>query len=246
MGSMTKRNETKPRTAYLLLLSFLFSQVESWLAPPLSSRERCSVCRQRLRFRFRSGGVALQSSSEDSLSDSLATADPMLAEMSVLSANNGFYEAFQSVSLKKMREIWSLSDDATWYGNPRLLSITFCRFPSVYIRPFHLTKTLRCAPLSTHSSSSAHPGMSMIVGSKDIIKSWEALFSGGSMPPIRATRQRVVLRGDIAWVTCCESTGDEPAALEAINIFERKDGKWLMIHHQAAPVLPQFAQEKYK
>ena len=30
--------------------------------------------------------------------------------------------------------------------------------------------------------------------------------------------------------------GDEPSALEALNVFERRDGRWLMIHHGAGPV----------
>ena len=64
--------------------------------------------------------------------------------------------------------------------------------------------------------------------------------------PRRKPSESGRIRYAVSKPACCESTGDEPAALEAINIFERKDGKWLMIHHQAAPVLPQFAQEKYK
>ena len=127
----------------------------------------------------------------------------MLAEVSVLSANNQFYEAFRSVDLAMMKKLWSDSEEAT------------------------------CC----------HPGHPTIFGSKKIVKSWEALFSGGSMPPLRATRQKVALRGNIAWVTCLETNGDQPASLEAINIFERKDGHWFMVHHQAAPVLPVFAQQ---
>ena len=143
---------------------------------------------------------SLHAASSDDTSD--FSSDPILAEMSILQANSAFYDSFRSMDLKKMRHLWSTSEEAT------------------------------CA----------HPGMATIFSGEKIIKSWEALFSGGSMPPLRATRQKVVLRGDIAWVTCCESTGSssDPSFLEAINIFERKEGRWVMVHHQAAPVLPIF------
>ena len=84
--------------------------------------------------------------------------------------------------------------------------------------------------------SCIHPGHPTIAGSSAVINSWRALFSTGNMPPLRATRQKVVLRGNVAWVTCQESAGDEPSSLEAINVFERRDGKWLMCHHHASPV----------
>ena len=48
-----------------------------------------------------------------------------------------------------------------------------------------------------------------------------------------------VLRGSAAWVTCNEAPEGEPSALEAINVFERRDGRWYMVHHQAGPVFVQ-------
>jgi ketosteroid isomerase-like protein len=85
--------------------------------------------------------------------------------------------------------------------------------------------------------SCVHPGHPVIAGSAAVVNSWRALFStGAEMPALRATRQKVVIRGNVAWVTCQETTGDEPSSLEAINVFERRDGKWLMCHHHASPV----------
>mmetsp|Transcript_22640 Transcript_22640/g.67791 ORF Transcript_22640/g.67791 Transcript_22640/m.67791 type:complete len:143 (+) Transcript_22640:624-1052(+) len=81
-----------------------------------------------------------------------------------------------------------------------------------------------------------HPGHPLISGSSRVLNSWRALFMSGGMPQLRATRQKVVLRGEVAWVTCNEQAGDEPSALEALNVFERRDGRWLMIHHGAGPV----------
>ena len=123
----------------------------------------------------------------------------MSAEMSVLSANAAFYEAFQSCDVAKMKAVWSDSDDVT------------------------------CV----------HPGHPLLSGADRVLNSWRALFSTGNMPPLRATRQKVVLRGNVAWVTCQESAGDEPSSLEAINVFERRDGRWFMMHHHASPVFVQ-------
>ena len=124
----------------------------------------------------------------------------MSAEMSVLSANAAFYDAFQSCDVAKMKAVWSDSDDVT------------------------------CV----------HPGHPLLSGADRVLNSWRALFSSaGGMPKLEAQRQRVVLRGSAAWVTCNEAPEGEPSALEAINVFERRDGRWYMVHHQAGPVFVQ-------
>ena len=143
----------------------------------------------------------------------------MSAEMSVLSANAAFYDAFQSCDVAKMKAVWSDSDDVT------------------------------CV----------HPGHPLLSGADRVLNSWRALFaSAGGMPKLEAQRQRVVLRGSAAWVTCNEAPEGEPSALEAINVFERRDGRWCvsaseasprprrdvrthryMVHHQAGPVFVQ-------
>ena len=55
-----------------------------------------------------------------------------------------------------------------------------------------------------------HPGHPVIVGAGPVLNSGRALFLSGGMPPLKATRQKVVLRGEVAWVTCNESAGDGP------------------------------------
>jgi len=121
------------------------------------------------------------------------------AEMSVLSANQKFYEAFSERSLDKMRALWSDGEDAT------------------------------CA----------HPGHPLLLGAAAVLESWRALFEGGASPALRCARQRVVLRGAVAWVTCQERAGgddDGAASLEAVNVFERQGGRWVLVHHAAGPV----------
>ena len=120
----------------------------------------------------------------------------MSAEMSVLSANAAFYEAFQSCDVAKMKAVWSDSDDVT------------------------------CV----------HPGHPLLSGADRVLNSWRALFaSAGGMPKLEAQRQRVVLRGSAAWVTCNEAPEGEPSALEAINVFERRDGRWRVSASEPSP-----------
>ena len=120
----------------------------------------------------------------------------MSAEMSVLSANAAFYDAFQSCDVAKMKAVWSDSDDVT------------------------------CV----------HPGHPLLSGADRVLNSWRALFaSAGGMPKLEAQRQRVVLRGSAAWVTCNEAPEGEPSALEAINVFERRDGRWRVSASEASP-----------
>jgi ketosteroid isomerase-like protein len=53
---------------------------------------------------------------------------------------------------------------------------------------------------------------------------------------------RVTEVGDLAWLTCTENILSEvggqltATAILATNLFERNEGRWLMIHHHASHV----------
>ena len=92
------------------------------------------------------------------------------------------------------------------------------------------------------AATCAHPGHPLLLGAADVAASWRAIFSGGGTPKLSCGRQRVVLRGNVAWVTCTERAGDGDDAapsLEALNIFEREQGRWILVHHGASPVFVQ-------
>lgn len=146
--------------------------------------------------------AATEPAEQKKLADELSSRR-MSAEMSVLSANAAFYDAFQSCDVAQMKGVWSDSDDVT------------------------------CV----------HPGHPLIGGADRVLNSWRALFASGGMPPLRASRQRVVLRGAAAWVTCTEAPEGDPGGLEALNIFERRAGRWFMVHHGAAPIFVQAPPE---
>lgn len=87
--------------------------------------------------------------------------------------------------------------------------------------------------------SCAHPGRAPIVGAAAVRASWSAIFAAGGNPQIIATEERVILRGNLGWVTITENliSGVHTGAASAINVFEYDGDRWRMVAHHAAPVL---------
>jgi ketosteroid isomerase-like protein len=82
----------------------------------------------------------------------------------------------------------------------------------------------------------AHPGMEVIAGRDEVMRSWRGILGHADAPRLAHTRAVVHLLGDAAYVTCVEGAVGEPPALVATNVFVREDGGWRMVHHQAAPL----------
>jgi ketosteroid isomerase-like protein len=55
-------------------------------------------------------------------------------------------------------------------------------------------------------------------------------------------RPLVHVAGDVAWVSCLENVTTanrndfSSAMIEATNIFQRRQGRWLMVHHHSTPL----------
>jgi ketosteroid isomerase-like protein len=89
-----------------------------------------------------------------------------------------------------------------------------------------------------------HPGWEMIVGWRRVRDSWRTIFEGGQNMRIFPSDVWVRTFGDLAWVTCTENItlfeedegNFESAQAAATNIFIRKQGRWLMVHHHASPL----------
>jgi ketosteroid isomerase-like protein len=81
-----------------------------------------------------------------------------------------------------------------------------------------------------------HPGMDVIVGRPEVMKSWRGILGHESAPRLQCARVRVHMLGESAYVTCLEGTAGDRPALIATNVFIREDGLWRMVHHQAAPL----------
>ena len=116
--------------------------------------------------------------------------------------NGKFYEAFESLSIEKMEEVWSHSDN------------TIC----------------------------VHPGWALFTGWLAIRESWVRIFENTESMKFVITNTKIRIINDIAMVVCLENIesvidGENiKFGVLATNIFERKNGKWSMIHHHGSMV----------
>lgn len=87
-----------------------------------------------------------------------------------------------------------------------------------------------------------HPGWDMIYGWQRVRESWVRIFEGGQRMRITPSSVSAYTEGDFAWVTCTENvtvfdeTSFDTAQAVATNLFVRREGGWLMIHHHASPI----------
>ncbi len=83
-----------------------------------------------------------------------------------------------------------------------------------------------------------HPGWTRLDGWARIAASWFALFDGPQRLQFIVTNEGVRVVGDAAWVHCDENLidGERTSTIAAINVFERRDGRWLLAAHHGAGV----------
>lgn len=86
---------------------------------------------------------------------------------------------------------------------------------------------------SHHPVACIHPGWEALHGRDDVLASWQAIMDNPDAPPIGCVDAVVAVLGEAAYVTCVEQLGN--VELAATNIFVREDGRWTLVHHQAAP-----------
>jgi ketosteroid isomerase-like protein len=81
-----------------------------------------------------------------------------------------------------------------------------------------------------------HPGWPAVHGRRAVIETWRRILEGPEPPDIACSRAWPYVNGDSAFVICYEklAAGD----LVATNVFQREDGEWRMVHHQAGPTTP--------
>jgi len=85
-----------------------------------------------------------------------------------------------------------------------------------------------------------HPGWTELRGWASVAASWAALFGGPQQLQFIVTQERVVLAGDVAWVSCDENllSGDGSATVASLNLFARDGGGvWRMLAHHGSPVV---------
>jgi ketosteroid isomerase-like protein len=83
----------------------------------------------------------------------------------------------------------------------------------------------------------------MLEGWDAVRQSWEAIFRGSEEMRFSIGNVQVRSAGEVAWVTCTENILSDTrgkltvTTLLATNVFERRAGAWLMVHHHASHVL---------
>jgi ketosteroid isomerase-like protein len=96
--------------------------------------------------------------------------------------------------------------------------------------------------LREESVCCVHPGWDIVVGWSRVKESWARIFESGPHMKISPADVWVRSYGDIAWVTCTENItvfneeSFESVQTVATNLFVRRDGHWLLIHHHASMV----------
>ena len=80
-----------------------------------------------------------------------------------------------------------------------------------------------------------HPGMESLNGIDDIMRSWAQVFQGEPFP-IEPARVKIDICGATALCSCVEET-QNGGKLEALNVYRREEGSWLMTLHMASPIV---------
>jgi ketosteroid isomerase-like protein len=88
-----------------------------------------------------------------------------------------------------------------------------------------------------------HPGWRRLVGFSAVMKSWERIFENTFEMKFDLSGVEVAVAGDVAWLVCTENItsrtydGVSRSQIEATNVFERHEGRWLIVHHHGSPVV---------
>jgi ketosteroid isomerase-like protein len=89
-----------------------------------------------------------------------------------------------------------------------------------------------------------HPGWRRLVGFSAVMDSWRRIFENTFGMKFDITGVEIAVSGDLAWVVCTENItsqtydGVSQSQVEATNVFERHEGRWLVVHHHGSPVVP--------
>jgi ketosteroid isomerase-like protein len=87
-----------------------------------------------------------------------------------------------------------------------------------------------------------HPGWRRLVGFAAVMESWRRIFENTFGMKFDITGVEISVCGDVAWVVCTENItsqtydGLAQSQVEATNVFERHEGRWLLVHHHGSPV----------
>lgn len=116
---------------------------------------------------------------------------------------------------------------------------------SAFYRAFESLDIARMEAVWVHSARAqcTHPGWRRLVGFSAVMESWERIFENTFGMTFELTAVEISIVGDLAWVVCTENItsrgydGVSQSQVEATNVFERHEGRWLVVHHHGSPVV---------
>ena len=100
-----------------------------------------------------------------------------------------------------------------------------------------------------------HPGWSPCLGWKKVRDSWVLIFNHTRAIRFTITGAKAHVKGPFGWVVCFENLESRDgerwikSQVLATNIYELKNGEWLMIHHHGSPIFqdnPATAEGKFE
>ena len=88
-----------------------------------------------------------------------------------------------------------------------------------------------------------HPGWSLRSDWPAVRDSWVLIFNNTFSMKFELADILVQVAGDVAWVICVENItshqgeATQESQILATNLYERIEGRWLLIHHHGSPVM---------
>jgi len=88
-----------------------------------------------------------------------------------------------------------------------------------------------------------HPGWPLRAGWPAVRDSWVLIFNNTFSMTFELTELQVQVSRDLAWVVCTENIvhrqgeSSQESRILATNLYERLEGRWVMIHHHGSPVM---------
>lgn len=91
----------------------------------------------------------------------------------------------------------------------------------------------------TEDAVCIHPGWPILRGWPLVEDSWRRILHGPGRNQFIVTNDRVVVHGDVAWVTCDENLvqGGATGTVAATNIYRRTADGWRLTVHHGSPVM---------
>lgn len=97
--------------------------------------------------------------------------------------------------------------------------------------------------MGSDTISCAFPLGGLLVGYDDVIDGWRKIFIAGAPTEVHIENIQVEVRRNIAWVVCTQNIAAIRGNVAiggqrvATNIFQKRKGKWCIVHHHASPIV---------